>query len=421
MSDTIHRNDDATDAKTASVTTENAVEVSSYRPRQSFGQLLRNDLGFLPVLLTLVVIVAFFELTTDGVFLSGQNFSDLIKQIATIGLIGLGVILVLLLGEIDLSVAAVSVLGAVVMAVLSERLGWPAEWAIIAGILAGALAGFINGFFVAVVRLPSFIVTLAAFIGYQGLLLLLLGDQASLAISNIFIKDIAGSLTSEFTDVWGIALPTVVVLLYIGGLVYSYISRRRAGLRTVTLTRLILQSAIAFALVEGTVILFEIYQGVPYSTAIVFALIILVWLILTKTSFGRHIYSVGGNEEASRRAGINVVGVRVAAFTLCSAIAAVGGIIAASRANSVGTQVDSTLLLEAIAAAVIGGVSLFGGRGSAWAIVLGMLIIGSLDNGLTLKSQPTAIKQIIEGLVLLLSVTADALLRRVQARSKSGR
>ena len=142
-----------------------------------------------------------------------------------------------------------------------------------------------------------------------------------------------------------------------------------------------------------------------------------MWLVLTKTTFGRHIYAVGGNAEASRRAGINVTGIRIAVFTLCSTLAAIGGIVAASYANAVATQINPTLLLDSIAAAVIGGVSLFGGVGSVWSIVLGALIIGSLENGLDLKSQTTDVKQMVEGAVLLIAVTVDAVVRRLQARS----
>jgi D-xylose transport system permease protein len=193
--------------------------------------------------------------------------------------------------------------------------------------------------------------------------------------------------------------------------------RKKVGLRTAPLGLLIAQIVGATIIIEGSVVLFESYFGVPYSTAILFGLITLTWLMLTKTAFGRHIYAVGGNMEAARRAGINVVAIRIAVFTLCSTLAAVGGIIAASRSLEVASQIDPTLLLSAIAAAVIGGVSLFGGRGSAWAIVLGVLIIGSLGNGLALKSQPTEVKEIVEGLVLLVAVTVDAVVRRLQARS----
>lgn len=397
--------------------TASAVEVPSYMPRQTVGQLLRGDLGFIPVLITLIIIVVFFTIVSNGVFLYPENLSNLIGQVATIGILGLGEILVLLLGEIDLSIASVSVLCSVIMGVLAQRAGLSGPVAILIALLVGALIGFINGLLVAVLRVPSFIVTLAGSIGYAGLLLNLLAGQSTLIITNPFIVAIAGTPTSFLPDYLGIGLPTIALLLYIGWLLFTYTRRTRAGLKTTGLPLLIAQIVGSIVVIEGAVILFESYQGVPYSTAILFGLIALFWLILTKTSFGRHVYAVGGNAEAARRAGINIVGIRIAVFTLCSLLAAVGGVIAASRGLAVASQIDPTLLLNAIAAAVIGGVSLFGGRGSAWAIVLGMLIIGSLVNGLALKSQGTDVSEMIEGAVLVIAVTVDALVRRAQARS----
>jgi D-xylose transport system permease protein len=394
-----------------------AVEVPASMPRRTIGQMLRGELGFLPVLVTLLIIVVYFQIVTGGIFLKQENLSNLMGQIAYYGVLGLGVILVLLLGEIDLSIASVAVLCSVLMAVLSERAGAPAWVAILVALLAGAVIGFINGFFVAVLRVPSFIVTLAGSIGYAGLLLHLLAGQATLIINNSFIVAIAGSAQSFLPNVLGIGLPTIAVLLYAIGLIVSYVRRRRAGLRTSSLLWLVARIVIAAALVFGAVAVFQSYQGVPYSTAIFFGLIVLFWLILTKTPFGRHIYAVGGNSEAARRAGINVVAIRIAAFTLCSTLAAVGGIILASRGTAVASAVDPTLLLNAIAAAVIGGVSLFGGRGSAWAIVLGVLIIGSIINGLALLSQGTDVSEMVEGAVLVIAVTADALVRRAQMRT----
>jgi len=305
----------------------------------------------------------------------------------------------------------------VIMAVLSERHGVPALVAILAGLLTGAVVGLINGFFVAVVRVPSFIVTLAASIFYSGLLLNLLAGQSTLIINNSFIVAIAGSSQSFLPDYLGVGLPIVAVLLYAISLIVSYVRRKRAGLRTVSLLQVVLQIVITTVLVGGAIAVFQSYQGVPYVAAILFALIALFWLIMTKTSFGRHVYAVGGSAEAARRAGINVVGIRIACFTLCSTLAAVGGIILASRGTAVASQIDPVLLLNAIAAAVIGGVSLFGGRGSVWAVVLGALIIGSLVNGLALLSQGTDVSEMVEGVVLLIAVTVDALVRRAQQRT----
>ena len=398
-----------------------SVEIPTYLPKQSLGQLLRNDLGFIPVLITLIIIAIFFAITTNGVFLEPGNLSNLVLQIGSIGIDGVGVTFVLLLGEIDLSVAAVGTFGAVVMGVLSARAGLPGWEAIAVGILVGALSGFINGFLIAVVRLPSFIVTLAASIGYAGLLLHLLAGQATLIINDPLINAIAGNY---LPDALGIGIPTLVLILYALSLISDYIARGRAGLRRKTLPQLIGQIAIVAIVVEGVVALLEnapgptagTYLGVPNIAAILVGGILVTWLVLTRTTFGRHIYAVGGNAEAARRAGINVTMIRIAAFTICSALAAVGGVIEASRGTAVASQISPTLLLDAIAAAVIGGVSLFGGRGSVWSVILGALIIGSLENGLDLKSQGTDVKQMVEGVVLVLAVTADALIRRAQAR-----
>jgi D-xylose transport system permease protein len=398
-----------------------AVERPEYSRRRSIGELLRGDLGFIPVLLTLLVIVIFFEVVSQGLFLTPRNLSDLAQQMAEVGIAGLASVLVLLLGEIDLSIAAVAQLCAVVMAVCSERIGLPAALAIPIALATGAVVGLINGILIAVLRIPSFIVTLAGSIAYSGLLLFLMFGQSTLIIRNAFILSIAGSPLSFLPDILGVGLPVLAVILFALGVIYGYTKRRRMGLRTQPFSRMMIQIVFVAVLVGAAVAAFESYNGVPYSTAILFGLILLFWLILTKTGFGRHIYAVGGNQEAARRAGINVVGIRIAVFTLCSLLTAVAGIIQASRNTAVYSAVSPTLLLDAIGAAVIGGVSLFGGRGSVWAIVLGVLIIQSLENGLTLQSQGTDVKQMVEGVVLIVAVIADALIRRAQARSSSGR
>jgi len=424
MSDIIEKNDTPEPSESSQVTAFGgpeaqaaAVEVPSYMPRRTIGQLLRGDLGFVPVLFTLIVVVIYFTIVTNGIFLHPENLSNLVGQIVTFGILGLGVTMVLLLGEIDLSIASVSVFCAVVMAVLSERHAVPALVAILVGLLTGAIVGFINGFFVAIVRVPSFIVTLAASIFYSGLLLNLLAGQSTLIISSPFIVAIAGSAESFLPDYLGVGLPLLAVLLYAISLIVSYVRRKRAGLRTMSLLQIVLRIVISALLVGGAVAVFESYHGVPYSAAILFGLITLFWLIMTRTSFGRHVYAVGGSSEAARRAGINVVGIRITCFSLCSTLAAVGGIVFASYGTAVASQIDPTLLLNAIAAAVIGGVSLFGGRGSVWAVVLGALIIGSLVNGLALLSQGTDVSEMVEGAVLLIAVSVDALVRRAQQRT----
>jgi D-xylose transport system permease protein len=420
MSDIIEKHG-ATDNPADIQVATSSVEVPSYRARQSFGQMLRNDLGFLPVLLTLLLIIVFFEVVSKGLFLEPQNVTNLVLQVASLGIYGIGMVLVLLLGEIDLSAAAVGMLASVVMAILAERNGMPAIPAILIGLGVGIICGFVNGFFVAVLTIPSFIVTLATFIITSGLTLFLLGNQTTQAISNPTIQAIAGTPISYFTDAFGIGLPTAAVLIYVVSLFVSNNSRKKAGLRTMSPTRLIVQSVLAIVVVEAVVVMLQSYNGVPYSTGILFGTILLVWLFLTRTTFGRHIYAVGGNAEAARRAGINVIAVRITVFVLCSMIAALAQMVEASRETSISSNLPSMLQLQIIATAVIGGVSLFGGRGSAWSVVLGMMIVQSLDNGLSLLNQPADVKQIVEGAVLILAVTADALIRRAQARSKSRR
>src|SRR5258708_15399129 len=378
MSDTIEKNESPGSSTSAIATSVEVPTTAAVPQKRTARDLLRGDLGFIPVLVTLIVIMAFFTIASGGIFLKPENLSNLVLQIATIGIIGLGEILVLLLGEIDLSVAAVSVFWAGVMAVLSERVGVPGVVAILAALLTGALVGFINGFFIAYLRVPSFIVTLAASIFYSGLLLNMLAGQATLIIRDPLIIGIAGTPVSFLPDILGIGLPILGVLLYALSVSLNFRRRRRAGLRTVSLTQLILQIAIAFVIVLGVVTLFQSYQGVPYATAILVALIVLFWIILTKTPFGRHVYAVGGNNEAARRAGINVVGIRIAVFTLCSALAAVGGIVQASRGLAVASQIDPVLLLNAIAAAVIGGVRPSRGRRCPWRLSVGGPLLRAL-------------------------------------------
>jgi D-xylose transport system permease protein len=380
-------------------------------PRQKFSlqSLMRGDLGFVPVLLTLAVITVYFQVTTTGVFLQARNLSNLTQQIVVICLLSTAAVLVLLLGEIDLSLAAVAQTCAAIMAVLSVYQNWNPWLAILVGLLVGTAIGLVNGFFIAVLRVPSFIVTLAGSIGYAGLLLLVLGRQTTLVVRDPTIR----SLAPTYLDpIWGWGIPLVLVVLYGLGLWFEQQRRSRVGLPVKPLSQLGLQIGFVLVITLVAVFLFQSYQGVPQSVLISLLVIVAFWLLLKKTPFGRHLYAVGGNAEAARRAGINVVGMKLAVFALASTLAALAGIMLTSRSTAVATQISSTLLLNAIAAAVIGGVSLFGGRGSVWAVVLGALIIGSLDNGLDLLNQDQSVKAIVQGAVLLLAVTVDAIARR---------
>jgi len=371
--------------------------------------LMQGDLGFIPVILTLALITIYFQITTSGVFLEARNLSNLTQQIVTIAILSVAAVLVLLLGEIDLSLAAVAYACSAIMATLSVYQGWGAGWAILAALTVGALIGLINGFFVAVLRVPSFIVTLAGSIGYAGLLLVVMGAQTTLVVRDPFIRALAPTYLPAG---WGWGLPLLCLGLYALGIWYNQKRRSQANLTVKHPTQLVLQLLAATAVVVVLIFLFQSYQGVPQAVMIALGLVLVGWLILRKTTFGRHLYAVGGNAEAARRAGINVVQMKLTVFMLASMLAALAGVMMTSRSTAVATQISSTLLLNAIAAAVIGGVSLFGGKGSVWAVILGALVIGSLDNGLDLLNQDQGVKNMVQGGVLLLAVTADAVVRR---------
>ena len=398
---------------TAMAGTGGAVTVPGRRTLRDY---FRGDLGFVPVLVTLAIIVVVFQILTNGDFLLARNISNLSDQIVTVGTVGIAAMLVLLLGEIDLSLAVVSQACGAIMAVLLVRQGLPAPVAILCAVLAGALIGFINGLFIAVLRIPSFIVTLAGSIAYAGVLLLVLQPQTTLQIRDRGILDI--NATHYQDPVMGYAVPLIGVVIYAAALFYNRTRRVRAGLKVGSIGGLVVRIVILTVVIAGAIAIFQANEfngGIPQSFFIWICLIIIFYLVLTQTAFGRHVYAVGGNAEASRRAGINVVGLRIAIFSLASALAAVGGILQVSRGTGADSQINPTLLLNAIAAAVVGGVSLFGGRGSVWAVVLGAIIIGGLENGLNLLGQGQEIREIVEGLVLVLAVTVDAIIRRANA------
>ena len=390
-----------TPAQSSETVSTGGVSLRSFFRSSSFGQL--------SVLLALIVISLFFQITSQGLFLGPRNLTNLVLQITTIGTLGLGAVLVLLIGEIDLTLGVASYTCASVGALLSVQYGWPAFPAILAALAAGAIIGLINGFFVAVLRVPSFIVTLAGLLAYQGVVIHILFPQTSLIINDPTLANIA---TNYLPLSLGLGFPLVIVALYAVGIIVTRIRRERKGLVVPPAWVTGLRIGGIVVVVIGAVAIFEAYLGVPQSAVILLGLILLFWLILRFTAFGRHIYAVGGNVEAARRAGISVTRVRILVFVLASMLASIGGVLQASRLDSATSEVDQTLLLNAIAVAVVGGVSLFGGVGSAWAVVLGALLIGSLSNGLSLLNQNPDVTYFVEGAVLLVAVTINALARR---------
>ncbi len=411
------------DVTSASTTTSPAPQTTPPSPPQESmmdalrSRLRRGDIGQAPAALMLLVIIIVFEFFSDGVFLHPINLSNLILQEADVAVIALAAVLTLLLAEIDLSLAAVAYLCGAVTVVTSTNYHWPAVWALLAGLVAGVIIGTINGVLVAILRIPSFVVTLAGYIFYSGLLAQIEFPNTTITLFDPAIK---GIMSNYLTFPWDILSPIPIIVIYAGLLLYERQRRMKAGLVAGPLWAIWLKVGLLIAFVAVALFVFEDALGVPYAMYIVFGVLIVFWLLLRFTTFGRHVYAVGGNSEAARRAGINVTMIRISVFALGSMLAGLGGILVTSRTTSAPTAVDPRLLLLAIAVAVIGGVSLCGGRGSAWGVVLGVLIIGCLENGLTLFSPPSsAFEQMLEGAVLIAAVILDAITRR--RRAVSGR
>jgi len=386
--------------------------------RDAWRRMGQGDVGSLPVLLGLVVIALIFQVLNHH-FLTPLNLTNLMVQISSTGTISVGVIMVLLIGEIDLSVGAVSGFTAAIMAVLSVKAGVPGAIAVAAAILAGMTIGAFQGFWFARVHVPSFVVTLAGYLGWQGALLYVLGSTGTVNLNDPFILGIANLRLSL---ILGWAVGGLFVLVYAVSALRSQRARARAGVGGQSILLLIGRVIlVAFAMLAAIGVMSvnrnpittaPPVQGIPMAVLVFVGLIIIFDLITRRTRFGRYVFAVGGNVEAARRAGIRVEGIQVAAFTICSALAAAGGVLAGSRLLAVNqSSGGGDVLLNAIAAAVIGGTSLFGGRGSAWSALLGALVIGSISNGMDLLALSSSIKFMVTAAVLLLAATVDAYAR----------
>ena len=376
------------------------------------------QVGSLRVAIVLAIIWIVFQSQNDA-FLTSFNLTNLMLQIAGVGTISIGVVLILLLGEIDLSVGAVSGLAAGVMAVLNVKHGWGAEAAIAAGLATGAGIGLLNGFFVTRFEIPSFVVTLAGLLAWQGALLLVLGDTGTVNLGDETITGLTGTF---YGDLFGWVMVAVVV----GGFAVSgwleRVRRTRAGLDPPNLTGFLVQLGLIAVGSIATVLVLSSDRGIPLAGLILVGLCALFAFITTRTTFGRHVFAVGGNAEASRRSGIHVTRIRLIVFVLASTLAAAGGIMLAARLLAVNQgSGGSDLLLLAIAGPVIAGTSLFGGRGSVWHALLGALVIGSISNGMDLLALESSVKFMITGGVLLVAVIIDAVFKRQRERAGAGR
>jgi D-xylose transport system permease protein len=390
-------------------------ERERFSPRALAGQLARGELGSIRVLVGIAVIWTVFQLANDR-FLSAVNLSNLSLQIAATATISIGVVLVLLLGEIDLSVGAVSGLAAGVMAVLGVKEGLSPELAIVAGLLVGTLIGLFNGLMVTTFGIPSFVVTLAGLLAWQGALLAVLGDTGSVNLPDSTITDLTGTF---FSPEVGWALAAAAIAAFASNALLARRRRLRAGLQAGSIVPAVVRTVLVTVAVIIAVAILNEDRGVPLALLIVLTLMVLFSFITERTRYGRHIFAVGGNEEAARRAGIRIKRIKISVFALASTLAAAGGILAASRLLAVNQQSGSgDVLLLAIAAPVIAGTSLFGGRGFIWSALLGAIVIGSISNGMDLLGLDSDVKFMITGAVLLAAVTIDAAtrLRRQSSR-----
>jgi ABC-type xylose transport system permease subunit len=377
-------------------------------------RLRSGDLGSLPVVVGLVIIWGVFQ-SLNSSFLSSRNLVNLTLQSAAVGTIAIGIVLVLLLGEIDLSVGSVSGLASAVLAVTLVNQKWPVALAILAAVATGMLVGLLYGALFNRFGVPSFVITLAGLLGFLGLQLYVLGNEGTLNIP--FESPVVRFAQQSF-------LPDAVAYLVVALAVAAYLlsrlrnrsARAAAGLSTIPTMTLAVRAAFLAVVLAIPVAVLNRDRGVSVMFLFFIALVVIMDLALRRTSWGRSVFAVGGNVEAARRAGINVKAIYLSVFALCSTFAAVGGILAAGRLAAVNQSSGGTdTNLNAIATAVIGGTSLFGGRGSAYSALLGILVIQSISSGLSLLSLNSSIRYMVTGAVLLLAVTIDSLSRRSRA------
>jgi D-xylose transport system permease protein len=408
--------------------TASQFDIEAHRDQGGLGQASRDywdkvkggDLGSLPAIFGALVLVIVFGVLQGDTFLTANNFANLINQGAAITVLAVGLVFVLLLGEIDLSAGFTAGTGAAILAVTLTEHGWAWPLSVLAALAAGVAIGFAIALLVARLGIPSFVVTLSFFLGLQGAMLLIIGEGGTIPIRNNAILDIMNANMP-------VALGWLFALIIIGGFAGTTMlaiqRRRKAGLPAQAVTVWAAKVGALAVLVLIAVYLLNkerqrpaapiVIQGVPWVVPLVGVIVVGLSFLLMRTAFGRHVYAVGGNAEAARRAGIGVANIKTVCFVICSTMAVVAGILLASRDNSVSpTTGGAQTLLYAVGAAVIGGTSLFGGRGKVYDAVTGGLVVAIIANGLPLVTQKSGIQFIINGLVLLLAASVDAISRR---------
>ena len=375
-----------------------------------------GEMGALPSVLSLFVLTILFSVLNPYFFTQG-NFANLLTQTATLMMLAMALVFVILIAEIDLSAGVTSGVAMALFILLTNKGGVDWRISILAGLIIGTAIGAMIGFFVAKVGVPSFVVTLGLFLGFQGLQLALLGDGGLYRIEVPEIKAIMNDNLPAWMG-WAFWIAALVLMTAIN--FYDRAVRSRNGLANRPISLMYTKLAIVGALGAALVAMLNLNRstsmkeisGVPIVVPIAITVLFLGTLLLDRTLFGRHLYAVGGNPEAARRAGIKVVKVRIIAFMLCSFLAVISGIFNASRIGAVEATAGKAIVLSGVAAAVVGGVSLFGGRGRLVHAAVGALVIAIIDNGLGLLGLPAGINFLVTGGVLILAATVDAVSRK---------
>lgn len=374
------------------------------------GRLRSGDLGSLPVIIGLIVVWVAFQVGSQNKFFIPSNIEDLSAYISFGGLITLGIVLVLLLGEIDLSVGSMSGLTAAIVAVLNVQHGWQSGIAVLVGVVIAAALGAFQGYVFDRFNVPSFVVTLAGLLAWYGLQLKVLGSTGTINFSGGLVEDF---LSYHFPTVWSYVIVTAAIVAYIAAMAFTKLQQSRAGLPSRPWSAIVIRAVIVAAATYLATVWLNRDLGLNLAFVMLLAFCVVFALFTTRTTYGRHIFAVGGNIEAARRAGINVRFIRISVFAIAGAMAGLGGVVNASYVSSASqSSGGNTLLLFSIAAAVIGGTSLFGGRGSAWSALLGWLVVGSIYKGIYLVGLSASAQNLIVGGVLAAAAVVDALARR---------
>nr|WP_191289982.1 sugar ABC transporter permease [Kitasatospora herbaricolor] len=380
-----------------------------------------GELGSVPVVLGLILIAAIFQSLT-GNFLNADNLTNITLWIVGPGLIAVGIVFVLLLGEIDLSLGSVAGVSAAIAGVLSARQGVNEWLSILIALAAGVAIGALHGFFFAKIGVPAFVVTLAGLLAWSGLQQSVLGDKGT---ANVVNNGVIADLDHYFLGDGDIAITWIFavagIALFLAGQVLDSRRRSAAGLPARPMSEIGLRTGVLALIAIAAAYMLNQSRGLPLPLVIFLGIVIVTDFVLRRTSYGRQIFAVGGGIEAARRAGINVAWVRISVFMISAGMAALGGLFIMSQQGSADKALGSgNVLMNSIAAAVIGGTSLFGGRGKTWSALLGILVIQSIITGLDLVHVDQAIQYMITGAVLLAAVVLDSVSRRTQKSSGRG-